>query len=234
MNTFMRDEEMRAKAAAGELDEKEEAAWEDENETDIGIFLVSALDDWNVKSDTVLSTGTVTVLFTDIVSSTAFTQEHGDAVSQRLVNAHNRVVREALRRFDGREIKHTGDGIMAAFGQATQAVEAAADMMQGIVKHNAAVPELPLHLNIGINSGEPIHEDDDLFGTPVQLAARVCAFAGTDQIAVSKLVKDLCAGKGLKFADLGEVEFKGCAEKIPVSEVLWRQMFEDKAGAKPQ
>ena len=99
---------------------------------------------------------------------------------------------------------------------------------------SAAVPELPLHLNIGINSGEPIHEGDDLFGTPVQLAARVCAYAGTDQIAVSKLVKDLCAGKGLKFNDLGEVEFKGFAEKIHVSEVLWRQMNEDKAAAKTQ
>ena len=230
MNTFMRDEVLRAKAAAGELDEQEEKSLEDESETDIGIFLVNALDDWNVKSDTVTSSGTVTVLFTDIVASTAFTQEHGDEVSQQLVNAHNRVVREALRRYDGREIKHTGDGIMAGFGQATQGVEAAIDMMRGLEKHNANVPDLPLHLNIGINAGEPIQEDDDLFGTPVQLAARVCAFAGTDQIAVSKLVKDLCAGKGLKFNDLGEVEFKGFAEKIPVSEVLWRQAADDEGG----
>ena len=128
----------------------------------------------------------------------------------------------------GREIKHTGDGIMAAFGQATQGVQSAIDMMRGLVIHNTNTPELPLHLNIGINAGEPIQEDDDLFGTPVQLAARVCAFAGTDQIAVSKLVKDLCAGKGLKFNDLGEVEFKGFEEKIPVSEVLWQQAPEEK------
>jgi adenylate cyclase len=227
MSSSMLDEVMRAKAAAGELDEEEEKFWEDDIETDIGIFLVNALDDWNVK-ETKNTSGTVTVLFTDIVASTAFTQEHGDAVSQKLVNAHNRVVREALRKFDGREIKHTGDGIMAAFGQATQGVESAMDMMRGITKHNAAVPELPLHLNIGINAGEPIQEDDDLFGTPVQLAARVCAFAGTDQIAVSKLVKDLCAGKGLKFNDLGDVEFKGFTEKIPVSEVLWRETTEEK------
>jgi adenylate cyclase len=227
MASSMRDEVMRAKAAAGELEPEDEKFWEDDVETDIGIFLVNALDDWNVK-ETSTNSGTVTVLFTDIVASTAFTQEHGDAVSQKLVNAHNRVVREALRKFDGREIKHTGDGIMAAFGQATQGVEAATDMMRGLTKHNAANPELPLHLNIGINAGEPIQEDDDLFGTPVQLAARVCGFAGTDQIAVSKLVKDLCAGKGLKFNDLGEIEFKGFAEKIPVSEVLWREATEEK------
>ena len=227
MTSSMRDEVMRAKAAAGELDPEEEKFWEDDIETDIGIFLVNALDDWNVK-ETKTSSGTVTVLFTDIVASTAFTQEHGDAVGQKLVNAHNLVVREALRKFDGREIKHTGDGIMAAFGQATQGVEAAMDMMRGLTKHNAAAPELPLHLNIGINAGEPIQEDDDLFGTPVQLAARVCAFAGTDQIAVSKLVRDLCAGKGLKFNDLGDVEFKEFTEKIPVSEVLWREAEEEK------
>ena len=223
MSSSMRDEMMREKAAAGELDPEDEKFWEDDSETDIGIFLVNALDDWNVKMDIKTSSGTVTVLFTDIVASTAFTQEHGDAMSQKLVNAHNRVVREALRKFDGREIKHTGDGIMAAFGQATQGVESAIDMMRGLVIHNTNTPELPLHLNIGINAGEPIQEDDDLFGTPVQLAARVCGFAGTDQIAVSKLVKDLCAGKGLKFNDLGEVEFKGFEEKIPVSEVLWQE-----------
>ena len=227
MESSMRDEVMRAKAAAGELDPEEEKFWEDDIESNIGIFLVNALDDWNVK-ETKTSSGTVTVLFTDIVESTAFTQEHGDAASQKLVNAHNRVVREALHKFDGREIKHTGDGIMAAFGQATQGVESAMDMMRGLTKHNAATPELPLHLNIGINAGEPIQEDDDLFGTPVQLAARVCAFAGTDQIAVSRLVKDLCAGKGLKFNDLGDVEFKGFTEKIPVSEVLWREAKKEK------
>jgi class 3 adenylate cyclase len=62
----------------------------------------------------------------------------------------------------------------------------------------------------------------------VQLAARVCAFAGTDQIAVSRLVKELCAGKGLEFNDLGDVEFKGFTEKIPVSEVLWREAKKEK------
>jgi len=227
MSSSMRDEVMRAKAAAGELDPEDEKFWKDDVETNIGIFLVNALDNWNVK-ETNTSSGTVAVLFTGIVASTEITQEHGDAVSQKLVKAHNRVVREALGKFDGREIKHTGDGIMAAFGQATQGVEAATDMMRGLTNHNAATPDLPLHLNIGINAGEPIQEDDDLFGTPVQLAARICGFAGTDQIAVSKLVKDLCAGKGLKFNDLGDVEFKGFAEKILVSEVLWREATEEK------
>ena len=84
----------------------------------------------------------------------------------------------------------------------------------------------PLHLKIGINAGEPIAENNDLFGTPVQLAARVMAYAGQDQIAVSKLVYDLCTGKGLKFKDLGEAEFKGFAEKMPVYEAQWRDESE--------
>ena len=76
---------------------------------------------------------------------------------------------------------------------------------------------------IGVNAGEPIAENNDLFGTPVQLAARVCAFAASDQIAVSKLVRDLCQGKGLNFNDLGQAEFKGFGEKMPVYEAVWRE-----------
>ena len=130
-------------------------------------------------------------------------------------------MREALRRYGGSEVKQTNDGIMASFPQASQAVEAAIAIMRDIEMNSS--PQLPLHIKIGVNAGEPIAENNDLFGTPVQLAARVCAFAASDQIAVSKLVRDLCQGKGLNFNDLGQAEFKGFGEKMPVYEAVWRE-----------
>ena len=141
-------------------------------------------------------------------------------MAQKLVHAHNRSVREALRRYGGSEVKQTNDGIMASFPQASQAVEAAIAIQRDIEMNSS--PQAPLHVKIGINAGEPIAENNDLFCTPVHLAARVCAFAASDQIAVSKLVRDLCQGKGLNFNDLGQAEFKGFGEKMPVYEVVWR------------
>ena len=111
---------------------------------------------------------------------------------------------------------------MASFSQATNAVDAAIEIQRGCAIHTRNAPDLPLHVRIGINAGEPIAEDDDLFGTPVQLAARVAQHATADQIAVSKLVRDLCRGKEMTFNDLGTMDFKGFDEPIPASEAVWR------------
>ena len=150
-----------------------------------------------------------------------------DDIGQQVMNAHNRIAREALRRFDGNEIKHTGDGIMASFGQATQAVDAATEMQRSAAIHTRNAPDLPLHVRIGINAGEPINEDDDLFGTPVQMASRGAQHATVDQVAVSQLVRELCRGKPVEFNDLGTMEFKGFDEPVAVSEVVWREKKAD-------
>ena len=139
------------------------------------------------------------------------------------MSAHNRIGREAIRRFGGNEIKHTGDGLMVSFPQATQAVDAAIEIQRGAEIHTRNAPELPLHVRIGINAGEPIQEEDDLFGTPVQMAARVAQHASSDQIAVPQLVKELCRGKTVKFNSVSSLEFKGFDEPIAVFEVIWRE-----------
>ncbi len=219
MLVFMKDDDLRGKAAAGQLSKDDEAAMAaDHHGGDIGMFLENALDHWNSKDDKKKEGGMIAVMFTAIVN--AFTEAAGDEMAQKLVHAHNRSVREALRRYGGSEVKQTNDGIMASFPQASQAVEAAIAIQRDIEMNSS--PQAPLHVKIGINAGEPIAENNDLFGTPVQLAARVCAFAASDQIAVSKLVRDLCQGKGLNFNDLGQAEFKGFGEKMPVYEVVWR------------
>ncbi len=225
MTIFMKDEDLRAKAASGELSKEDEAALGHDAEGDIGMFLENALDHWNSKADDKKQQGgTVAVMFTAILG--AFSEATGDEATQRMVHAHNRIVRENLRRYGGTEVKQTNDGIMASFPVASNAVQAAVDIQKSAKLHTSATPDTPLHLKIGINAGEPIAENNDLFGTPVQLAARVMAYAGQDQIAVSKLVYDLCTGKGLKFKDLGEAEFKGFAEKMPVYEAQWRDESE--------
>jgi adenylate cyclase len=220
MTVYMKDEEMRGKAASGQLSKDDEAAMAaDHHGGEIGMFLENALEHWNNKADKKKEGGMIAVMFTAMVN--AFTEAAADETAAKLVHAHNRAVREALRRYSGSEVKQTNDGIMASFPQASLAVEAAVAIMRDIEMNSSA--QLPLHIKIGINAGEPIAENNDLFGTPVQLAARVCAFAASDQIAVSKLVRDLCQGKGLNFNDLGQAEFKGFGEKMPVYEAVWRE-----------
>ena len=153
--------------------------------------------------------GTRTVLFTDIVGSTNMTQRLGDELAFALLEVHDRVVRAALGAASGREVKHTGDGIMAAFHSAASAVRCGMQIQQEIQRHRNDNPKEPLKVRIGIAVGEPIERSNDLFGTTVQLAARLCAHAEPEQILVSNAVAELCLGKVLPLKDAGAVELKG-------------------------
>jgi class 3 adenylate cyclase len=106
-------------------------------------------------------------------------------------------------------VKHTGDGIMAAFISAAGAVRAACEIQGALRNHNAAEPRFPVVVRIGISAGEPVEKSDDLFGSTVQLAARLCASADPGGVLVSNVVADLCMGKGLTFQDAGPRELKG-------------------------
>jgi len=164
----------------------------------------------------------MTVMFTDMVGSTDLTQAQGDKAAQTLVRRHNTIVRNALAQYQGKEIKHTGDGIMCSFSSAASGVEAAIAIQQGIAKSNAQNPQQELHIRIGINAGEPIEEEEDLFGTTVQLAARVCAKCGTDGILCSNVVKELASGRGLNFESIGPQDLKGFKEQIVLYQVSWK------------
>ncbi|MCH7936154.1 MAG: adenylate/guanylate cyclase domain-containing protein [Proteobacteria bacterium] len=183
-------------------------------------FLDNAMSEWN-KPKEKEQTGPVTVMFTDIVGSTAMTQALGDAGAQQVVRAHNRIVREALSSNAGSEVKHTGDGIMASFTKTSDGIDASIQMQMETAHHNLNNPELPLHLKIGLNAGEPIAEDNDLFGTVVQLAARIVDKASADQIYISEIVHGLCAGKKYQFANRGGFEMKGFDSAVNIFEVIW-------------
>jgi class 3 adenylate cyclase len=161
-----------------------------------------------------------TILFTDVEGSTALTERVGDAKAREVLRAHERIVREALQAHGGSEIKHTGDGIMASFPSATWAVESAIAMQRAFAEYNETADE-PISMCIGLNAGEPIAEEKDLFGTAVNMAARIAAEAEGGEILASDVVRQLVAGKGFLFSDRGEVELKGFEEPVRLYEVRW-------------
>jgi class 3 adenylate cyclase len=168
--------------------------------------------------------GLVTILFTDMEGSTTLTQRLGDAAAQELLRTHNSIVREALKAHGGSEIKHTGDGVMASFPSATRALECAVAIQRAFAERNAGVGAglaPPLLVRIGLNAGEPVAEEADLFGAAVQLAARVCARAEPGRILAANVVRELAMGKGFLFSDQGDVELRGFEDPIRLYEVRW-------------
>jgi class 3 adenylate cyclase len=163
------------------------------------------------------------IVFTDIFGSVAQTHELGDEGHMRLLGEHNDIVRTELAAHDGREVKHTGDGIMAAFTSVVSAVAFATSVQRRMHTRNDQ-SAIPFHLRIGISAGEPVTTDDnDLFGAAVQLAARLCAAASPGDIAVSVAVRELCLGKSFRFEDLGEVTLKGLPEPVRSYAVAWQE-----------
>jgi len=165
----------------------------------------------------------VTLLFTDIEGSTTLTDHLGDAAAQELVRAHNTIVRQALSAYGGTEVKHTGDGIMASFSSASGAVDGAIAIQRALAKRDRQQPEMPLRVRIGLNAGEPVAEEDDLFGSAVQVARRICDGAEPGEILVSNVVRELAAGKGFLFADRGEMALRGFEDPIHVYDVRWAE-----------
>ena len=166
---------------------------------------------------------THTILFTDMEGSTTLADRLGDAAAQDVRRAHNEIVRAALSANGGKEIKHTGDGIMASFATASAALESAIAIQRGVAAHKEANPKSPLGVYVGLNAGEPIAEEDDLYGTSVNLAARICDHAEAGQIVASNVVRELAAGKDFLFADLGETELRGFEDPIKLWELRWEE-----------
>ena len=165
--------------------------------------------------------GIRTVLFTDIVGSTAMTRQFGDEVAMQLLGVHDKIVRNALADLGGREVKHLGDGIMASFLSAASAVKCGTRVQNEIAKHSQANADRPIRVRVGIAAGEPVERHDDLFGCTVQLASRLCSHAQAEQILVSNVVAELCEGKMLAFEDLGELDLKGFVHPVRAHAVAW-------------
>jgi class 3 adenylate cyclase/pimeloyl-ACP methyl ester carboxylesterase len=173
-----------------------------------------------------------TVLFTDVAGSTSMMQRLGDEKGRAVLREHERITREALKAHGGTEVKTMGDGFMACFSSATGALECAIAMQRAFAEHNEALlrqaqdehtEPVEVRVRIGLNAGEPIEEDEDLFGTAVILAARVAAKAEGGEILASDVVRQLVAGKGFLFSDRGDVVLRGFEDPVRLCEVRWRE-----------
>jgi class 3 adenylate cyclase len=162
-----------------------------------------------------------TIMFTDIVGSTSLGERLGDTELHRLLTIHDRLTGEQIDRHHGRRVKHTGDGVLASFSDVSAAVTCAQNVQRAFASHREANADDPLHIRIGMSAGEPISQSDDIFGSAVNLAARVCAEAGSDEIVVSGAVRELTLGKTFPFESVGDAELKGFSEKVTLYRVSW-------------
>jgi class 3 adenylate cyclase len=166
-----------------------------------------------------LDSGHRAILFTDIVGSTEMTTRLGDRMATEFIRAHDSIVRRCLAVHEGREVKHTGDGIMAAFPDSQRGVDCAIRIQREFRHYNQHSQE-PLHVRIGLDSGEPVEDSNDLFGATVQLAARLCSEAAVDQILVSETVARE-HGDAALFNAAEQRQLKGFVAPVRVAECVW-------------
>jgi pimeloyl-ACP methyl ester carboxylesterase len=143
-----------------------------------------------------------TVLFTDIVDSTRRAAELGDRRWREVLERHDELTRAEIARFQGREIKHTGDGFLATFDGPTRGVRCATALAE-------RMPELGIEVRGGLHTGECELRGDDIGGIAVHIGARVAALATAREVLVSSTVKELVNGSGIVFQDRGTHVLKG-------------------------
>ena len=160
-----------------------------------------------------------TILFTDLQGSTSILQAVGQSAFMDLLAEHDLIIRRALVAAHGREVKHTGDGIMAAFDDVANALECSMAIQVGFGARSAEGMTPELRVRIGIAAGEPVDHNDDLFGSTVTLASRICDAAEPGCILTSDLVRDLGSERGFAFDAGRDVLLKGISGLTRVFEL---------------
>ncbi|HEV3364695.1 MAG TPA: AAA family ATPase, partial [Acidimicrobiia bacterium] len=163
---------------------------------------------------------TAIVLFTDQVGSTELRSRLGEVAAEDLRRQHDALVAGAVAGSGGTVIKNLGDGLMATFGGASDAVAAAVAIQQAIERHNRG-GGTALGVRIGVSAGDVIFEDGDCFGTPVIEAARLCAVARGGQILASEIVRWMAHAGEETFTPVGSLELKGLTRPLPTVQVDW-------------
>lgn len=196
-------------------------------QTNANSVLSGLLTEWNLPEKRPSVPNMFTFLFTDIVGSTAMTQRLGNAGAQKAVRAHNDAVRGAIKQFNGHEVKHTGDGVMATFPDGPSSVAASIQMLQSVMAHNQASPDVQVEIRIGVNTGEAVEEENDFFGQAVQMTARICDKANDGHAWVSEVVVEACKGQRFGFLPRGNFEMKGIEKPKPLYEIAWTDAHRD-------
>ncbi len=164
--------------------------------------------------------GLITILFTDLVGSTAMAQELGDNAADDLRRTHFEQLRRAVATTDGTEVKTIGDAMMVSYTSAADAIAGAVAMQQLVDAHNTDGTRV--EMRVGVSAGDATYEDDDWFGTPVVEAARLCSAATGGQILVSDIVRVLAGTRSAHdVVPVGPIEGKGLPIPISACEVRW-------------
>jgi class 3 adenylate cyclase len=166
---------------------------------------------------------TAIVLFTDLVGSTELRSRLGEDAAEALRERHDALVTGAIETNRGVVVKNLGDGFMATFAGAADAVGAAIAIQQAIDRQNHSSPTA-IEVRIGISAGDVVFENDDCFGTPVIEAARLCAIAAGGQILASEVVRWMARSGGSTFTPVGNLELKGLPEPMPTVEIGWEPL----------
>ena len=175
-------------------------------------------------ADTASSHGTRTILFTDLEGSTDLRVRLGDILANEVFTEHDQLVRSHLEAGGGTDIKGLGDGFMALFSSASDAIETAVTIQRAIEEHNSAQPERGISVRMGLNSGDVTRREGEAHGTTVHAAARVAAKAQGGQILVSQIASDLTGSLGkTRVVDRGLFWLKGFPDRWRLYEVLWRE-----------
>ena len=166
---------------------------------------------------------TAIVMFTDLVGSTELRSRLGEDAAETLRRQHDALVTDAVHANRGIVVKNLGDGFMATFAGAFDAVSSAVAIQQAIERHGRS-STAALAVRIGISAGDVVVEKDDCFGTPVIEASRLCGAAQGGQILASEIVRWMARSGGTSFAPLGALELKGLPEPVPTVEVGWKPL----------
>lgn len=166
----------------------------------------------------------VTILFTDITGYTAYTDAKGDISSRTMVQKHNDIVFPLVEKYQGTVIKTIGDEVMASFGKPADAVQAAIDIQNDLKAHNQKAEKTNrIHVTIGINTGDALVDDSDVFGDVVNVAARIQSEAQKDEILISgNLYEEICGSDELLCRFHDTVEVKGKSEPLQLYRVVWK------------
>jgi class 3 adenylate cyclase len=172
--------------------------------------------------------GTITIVFSDIESSTERATSMGDTAWMKVLSAHNEIIQTHVSKWDGTIIKNQGDGFMLTFGGARRALRAMIDVQRDLEQYALDHPDRGVRVRVGVHTGEVIAEEGDIFGKHVMFAARVGGLADGGEIVVSSIVREIASARGdLGFGEPQVVSLKGIEGEHAVYPLLWREFSEE-------
>jgi len=184
-------------------------------------FLGRVTDPEGAATNPIREAGFRAIMFTDMANSTAITNSLGDDKAQTVQAKHHEIVRQALLAHDGREIDRAGDGFLTCFASTSQAVTCAVMIQRAFHSYTSSSAPAEIRVRIGLGAGEPLANGDALFGSTVNLTARICSSADPGQILAARVVRDLCGGKAFSFRYSGKANLKGFPDPVELYEVDW-------------